>query len=173
MPRTPWVDRRFDFSLPADAFPVQLARLAAGPDLVDTVLVGVPHAAMGRRVDGAWSILDHVGHLADLDDLLVGRIADFRDGRPELRAADMSNRRTEEARHDRRPAEEVLDRFRETREGTIALLRTITPEEVELRARHPRLDVEVRPIDMVEFFAEHDAHHLDTIEELARRVRQG
>lgn len=173
MSRTPWVERRWSFSLPVDAFPVQLARLAAGPDLVDTVLVNVPPERLGERVDDAWSILDHVGHLADLDDLLVGRIADFRDGRPGLRAADMTNRGTEEARHDRRPPDVVLDRFRETREGTIALLRTLTPEEVELRARHPRLDVEVRPIDMVEFFADHDEHHLDTIEELARHLRAG
>jgi hypothetical protein len=47
-------------------------------------------------------------------------------------------------------------------------LEALTDEEVAATALHPRLRQQMRVIDMAYFVAEHDDHHLATINELSK-----
>ena len=108
-----------------------------------------------------------MGHLYDLDELHEGRLADYREGKDVLRAADMTNRKTYEAEHNRSSIEHLLSRFREARMRFVAQLETMDADAVARTALHPRLNKPMRVIDLVQFVAEHDDHHLASIRHLA------
>ncbi len=168
MPRL-WTDRHFTFNLPKELFPVVIERLRGTPARIEDKVRALPAAILTRRDGEAWSIQEHIGHLLDLDELHAGRLDDFLAGAAELRAADMSNRKTHEAAHNGRLIEDLLREFRRERESFVARLDAWDPALVSLTALHPRLQKPMRVIDMAFFTAEHDDHHLTRMTELARR----
>jgi hypothetical protein len=97
-----------------------------------------------------------------------GRLEDYERGLEVLRAADMSNRKTEEANHNFARLEDLLARFRSARESFVRRLEALTEEQVAASAIHPRLGKQMRVIDMALFVAEHDDHHLASIRELSK-----
>ena len=163
-----WTDRHFTFNLPEELFPVVIERLRGTPARIEDKVRNAPAAILIRREGEAWSIQEHIGHLLDLDELHAGRLDDFLAGAPELRAADMTNRKTHEAGHNGRPIEDLLRDFRRERERFVARLDAWDPGLIALTALHPRLRKPMRVIDMAFFTAEHDDHHLTRMTELAR-----
>ena len=116
MTRPPrWVGRTFAFDFPDDHFPALVDRLRAVPDTLAALTRPVPDDVRRTRVDGAWSIQEHAGHLLDLETLFDGRMDDFDAGRDTLRAADMTNRATEDAHHNDHALEDILARFETAR----------------------------------------------------------
>jgi uncharacterized damage-inducible protein DinB len=168
MNRTKWVERQFDFSLPVGVFPCVLERLRGTPARLEESARGLPTEALTERRGGKWSAQEHVGHLYDLDELHEGRLKDYARGLEVLRAADMSNRKTEEAGHNSARLEDLLARFRAARESFVRRLEALTEDEVAASALHPRLGKQMRVIDMALFVAEHDDHHLASISELSK-----
>lgn len=166
----PWVQRRFDFSLPVEMFPNVVERLRGTPARVEDKLRRLPPEIRTRRDGDKWSIQEHVGHLLDLDGLHDGRLDDFLAGLQVLRPADMTNRKTYEADHNATPVEVLLAAFRTARERFVARLDAWDESKIGLTARHPRLDQPMRVIDMAFFTAEHDDHHLTRMTELARKL---
>lgn len=163
-----WTERKFDFTLPEALFPVVVERLRGTPARLEDRVRGLSSDMLTRRAGDAWSIQEHIGHLLDLDDLHSGRLDDFLAGTEVLRAADMANRRTWEARHNERPVEELLADFRRERLRFVARLDDWDPDLVSLTALHPRLGKSMRVLDMAFFTAEHDDHHLTVITNLLR-----
>jgi hypothetical protein len=168
MNRTKWVEREFEFNLPVGVFPSVLERLRGTPARVEELTRALaPELLTGRR-GGKWSAQEHVGHLSDLDELHEGRLEDYERGLEVLRAADMLNRKTEEADHNSARLEDLLGRFRSARESFVRRLEALTEEEVAASATHPRLGKRMRVIDMALFVAEHDDHHLASIREMSK-----
>jgi uncharacterized damage-inducible protein DinB len=165
-----WTDRHFQFDLPESFFPVIVERLRGTPARIEDKVRGFSPAALTRRDGDAWSIQEHIGHLLDLDDLHSGRLDDFLDGLPVLRAADMTNRKTWEGDHNRHPIEELLADFRRERERFVARLDAWDESLVSLTSLHPRLKQPMRVLDMAFFIAEHDDHHLTRMTELERKI---
>ncbi len=165
MNRTKWFEREFDFSLPVGVFPCVLERLRGTPARLEELVRGLPAEILTERRDGKWSVQEHVGHLYDLDELHDGRLEDYARGLEVLRAADLSNRKTEEAGHNSERLEDLLARFRSARANFVRRLESLSEEEVAASAVHPRLGKRMRVIDMALFVAEHDDHHLATINE--------
>ncbi|MFL6258322.1 MAG: DinB family protein [Thermoanaerobaculia bacterium] len=163
-----WTDRRFTFDLPETLFPVVVERLRGTPARIEDKVRNLSPALLTRRDGGAWSIQEHIGHLLDLDDLHTGRLDDFLAGAEVLRAADMANRKTHEADHNRPPLADLLQDFRRERERFVARLDAWDEGLIGLTAIHPRLNQPMRVIDMAFFTAEHDDHHLARMTELAR-----
>src|SRR5215207_11295131 len=122
MNRTKWVERQFDFNLPAGVFPCVLERLRGTPARLEELVRGVPPELLTERRGGKWSAHEHVGHLYDLDELHEGRLEDYARGLEVLRAADMSNRKTEDAGHNDARLEEILAAFRAARLGFVRRL---------------------------------------------------
>lgn len=168
MNRTKWVERRFDFNLPAGVFPCVLERLRGTPARLEESARALPAEVLTGRRGGRWSAQEHVGHLYDLDELHEGRLEDYARGLEVLRAADMLNRKTEEANHNSARLEDLLALFRSARASFVRRLESLTEDEVGASAIHPRLGRQMRVIDMALFVAEHDDHHLASIRELSK-----
>jgi uncharacterized damage-inducible protein DinB len=168
--RINWVDRTFDFShIPLDLHPEMVERLRGLPGRAEDIVSGLPDERLTRRTDdGGWSIQEHLGHLIAVDDLLEARLNDYDAGVAVLTAADMSNRRTEEADYNRMPLADVLGALRERRGGLVRRLEALSPADFGRTAHHPRLDTTMRTVDAVYFFAEHDVYHLARVTELIR-----
>ncbi len=121
---------------------------------------------MSARKDGKWSVKEQVGHLVDLEDLHISRLKEMIARKTELTAADMSNRKTEESDHNSQPIDTLISAFISKRREFIDLLNSMDDETQLFNSTHPRLKIQMRPIDVAYFTAEHDDHHLASIREL-------
>ena len=155
-----WIDRTWEFVLPAGAFPAVLERLRGTPARVEELFAGVSEPALRGRVGGAWSAKQHIGHLDDLDELDERRLREFLARVPTLSAADMTNKRTHDANHNDTPTDALALRFRTNRLALVRRMEALGAEEISAVATHPRLRQPVRLIDWAVFVAEHDDHHL-------------
>ena len=166
MKRTKWVERQFEFNLPVGVFPCVVERLRGAPARLEELTRGLSREVLTAKSGAAWSIQEHAGHLIDLDELHEGRLEDYARRLEVLRAADPKNRQTEEAGHNDARLEDLLAGFRAARQRFVRRLEALTEEEVAVAALHPRLQKQMRVIDMAYFVAEHDDHHLASISEI-------
>lgn len=158
-----WLERDFAFDLPLSLFPNVLERLRGTAARLEDRLAGIPPGRLTARVEGAWSILEHVGHLAQVEELHVGRLDDFLAGAARLRPAAHDPARVATARFNDRAARELLADFRAARGRYVGRLEALGPADVGRAAFHPRLRRDVNVLDMMVFAAEHDDHHLARI----------
>ncbi len=167
--RMRWVEREFEFNLPVGVFPCVVERLRGTPARLEELTRGLTRETLtAKGLAGAWSIQEQVGHLVDLDELHEARLEDYALHHSTLRAADMTNRKTEEARHNDARLEDLLAAFRAARLGFVRRLEAMTEAEVAASALHPRLRKQMRVIDLAYFVAEHDDHHLASVTEILR-----
>lgn len=166
MIQMPWTERTFKFDFPIGVFPGIVERLRGTPARIAQLIEDVPHNMLIRRVHGKWSVNEHIGHLVDLDELDHTRLDEFLARAATLSAADMSNRRTDEAGYNDVAAATVLEYLRARRTELVERLEALTDEQIARSALHPRLDVSMRVVDWAYFVAEHDDHHLARIREL-------
>ena len=165
-----WTDRTFRFDMPESLFPAVVERLRGTPARIEDKVRTLPATLLTQRDGDAWSIQEHIGHLLDLDELHAGRLDDFLAGAEVLRAADITNQKTSEARYNDRPLDDLLAAFRRERNRFVARLDAWDPDLLAITARHPRLQQPMRVIDMALFTAEHDDHHLARMTEIARKL---
>lgn len=166
--RIKWIDRRFDFTFPAGLYPEMIERLRGTPARLEDRIGSLPAEVLRRRDGDRWSIQENAGHLLDLESLVMERLDQYLAGATELHAADMSNRKTYQADHNRVPVASILSNFREQRMKVVARLDDLDAEVFARSAFHPRLAVQMRLVDMVFFQAEHDDFHLTRISKLVR-----
>jgi uncharacterized damage-inducible protein DinB len=155
-----WVNRKFQFDLPVEMFPMVVERLRGAPVRLEEKLRGVPSDVLKRRVGDAWSIQEQVGHLMDVEMLWLGRLDDFAAGLARLRPADITNTVTSQADHNAASLSDLLAEFRKRRSELVRRLDEIGVAGAGRTAHHPRLDQPMRVIDSALFAAEHDDHHL-------------
>jgi len=167
--RQRWFDRKFELGLPARAFPTILERLRSTPARLEHAVAGVTADLARVRRDGAWSIQENVGHLADLESLWERRLDDFDAGAAVLHPADLENRKTHDADHNTRDLADLLREFRTARTRIVARLERLSDTDLERVALHPRLQQPMSVVDLGFFVAEHDDHHLGTIRGLIHR----
>ena len=164
----PWFERRFTFDLPVTAAPGLVERLRGTPVRLRERVAGLPAARLVAKRGDQWSIQENVGHLWDLEPLWMTRVEEIAAGKAVLQAADLQNRRTHDANHNAHPVAELLNGFEAARAAMVSRLEAVS-DAVWLRsAKHPRLDMQMRLLDLAYFVAEHDDHHLATITELRR-----
>ena len=166
--RQKWFDRRFQLDLPNSLFPNVVERVRGTPVRLEERVRGVPTSLLTRRLGNAWSIQENAGHLMDLEPLWIQRAEELAAGKDVLAAADLTNRKTDEANHNARPLEEILRGFRELRGRFVNWLEAADENLLARSALHPRLKTPMRLIDLTFFVAEHDDHHLARITELLR-----
>ena len=161
-----WFDRKFELGLGATAAPEIVDRLRRTPERLAEAVRGLPPEALTRKSEGKWSIQENAGHLSDLESLWDLRLDDYDAGARELHAADLENRKTHEAAHNDRAISEILADFSAARSRIVDRLARMTPADFARTALHPRLQQPMSVTDLCFFVAEHDDHHLLTIEEL-------
>ena len=158
--------KTFEFDFPAGDYLRLLEGLAEAPGKLEHLLEDLPPDVLVRKLDDGWSIQENAGHLADVEEVFTGRLDDYDGGLKTLRAADMSNKKTERARYNEMAVDDIISRFRKVRREYLTRLMTKPPEYFDTVSLHPRLEKPMRVVDQLQFQAEHDAHHLATIEAL-------
>ena len=149
-------------------YPLIVERLRGTPARLEDRLRGLGRRLATRRDGEKWSIQENAGHLLDLEPLWTNRLTDFLAGAERLQTADLSNRKTHEARHNDVPVEGILSAFRSARTAFVGRLEELDPSAATRTALHPRLNTPMRLLDHIFFVAEHDDHHLARITSLLR-----
>lgn len=158
-PITPWVERTFNFNFPSGLFPVIFSRLEGSIFRLFRILANADDQKCSHS-DYGWSVKQHLGHLTDLEELWWRRLDDFLQNKNVLTAADMSNKKTEEAGHNEKSLETLLADFTRERQKMLETIYGYDEEMLLRTALHPRLNVPMRLIDLLYFVAEHDDHHI-------------
>jgi uncharacterized damage-inducible protein DinB len=163
-----WFQRTFDFTFPIEQHPNLCVRLRGTPARVEEIARGAAREVLVRKPceHEKWSAQEHAGHLLDLESLWMARVEDYLTGAPQLTAADLSNRKTHEAQHNRRAVVEILADFRSARSRLVGRVEKIDPSDLARTLLHPRMQTPMRLVDHLYFVAEHDDHHLAHIWEL-------
>jgi len=164
--QTPWIERKFEFNFPVGLFPVIIERLRGTLLQLEATVKNIPDEKLSIKKDGKWSVKEVIGHLYDLEELWNGRINDFLEHKQTLRAADMSNTKTNAADHNSKPVDELLKQFKDARNNLINRVSDFDETTATLIALHPRLQTPMRLIDSLFFVAEHDDHELTKIRKL-------
>lgn len=171
MDRMAWTSRVFSFELPETWMTNELERLYGTPARLKHLVENITDEEAGQCLNAAWSIKQHIGHLHDLEELHTGRIEDLQNRKEVLRAADMSNQRTEDAEHNKLTIDRLIEDFEASRMILIDRILELDDESHLFSSLHPRLKVQMRAIDVVSFTADHDDHHLATIREIINEIK--
>lgn len=163
-----WVERKFQFELPAWMFPNTVERVRGGPARVEETVSGLSEKVLTSRIAERWSIQEQIGHLFDLESLWARRLDELVEGASHLTAWEETNRATYQADHNKNDLSVLLKQFRAARSAFVERLDELDDSLIERVALHPRLQTPMRTIDLVYFVAEHDDHHLADISRLKR-----
>jgi uncharacterized damage-inducible protein DinB len=161
-----WFERKFEFTFPVEQYPNLCIRLRGTAARLEEVLHDAPRGRLTRKLGNKWSAQEHAGHLLDLESLWMARVEDFLQGGDTLTAADLRNRKTDEANHNERSLAAILSEFRSARLRLVNRVGEFQPELFSRSMLHPRLQQPMRLVDHLYFVAEHDDHHLARIWEL-------
>jgi uncharacterized damage-inducible protein DinB len=159
MQQLKWIERQFNFGYTPEYLPLFIEKLRSTAPRLEELTNDLSDQEASRMPDGKWSVKQHIGHLTDLEELHDGRLFDFLERKNPLRTADMGNKKTEDADHNKRTTVELIIEFRASRESFIEHVISFSDEQLLTRALHPRLGVEINVIDLLHFVAEHDLFH--------------
>jgi uncharacterized damage-inducible protein DinB len=172
MEQVKWFDRKFDFDFKENIFPLIQSRLKETPEQLFRIVKPIPIQFLSVRVDDKWSIKENIGHLTDLEPLWQRRLEDIISGAEEMHPADLSNSKTDQANHNRRTADDLLNEFAAVRNQTLAMIENTGEEIIFKSSLHPRLKTPMRTMDLFLFVAEHDDHHLNRISSIEEQLRK-
>ena len=159
MQQLKWIERKFNFGYGPEYLPLFIERLRSTAARIEELTKSVSDNKASHMPGGKWSVKQHIGHLKDLEELHDGRLHDFLEKKNPLRAADMGNKKTEDADHNKRSTTELITEFKASRESFIKHVLTFSDEQLQTRSLHPRLGAEINVIDLLHFIAEHDLFH--------------
>ena len=143
-----------------------LAVQAATAKKLARLLKGVPTGKLRKRpATGKWSVSEIVAHLADAE--IVGgfrmRLILGAPGTP-IAAFDQDSWVTS-GHYDKRDPRKSIEQFRVLREGNIAMLKSLKPEQWKHYGMHSERGQETIE-HIVRMFAGHDINHLRQIESI-------
>jgi hypothetical protein len=170
MAKWPWIERKFNFDYPAMKWPDLLERVRGTPARLEEMVRGLAPETRTYHDGKGWSIQENIGHLLDLEWLVLARIEEILAGASVLTPADMTNRKTHEADHNEMPIDELLQAFRSSRAKTVAKFEQLDESDWGKVAFHERLQTPMRIVDIACMTGEHDDYHLARIGELIRFV---
>ena len=166
MQQIKWFERRFDFSFKQNIFPAIIERLNGTSIRLKIKIEQTPSELLEIKPDQKWSIKENIGHLIDLEPMWQARLDDIMDNKEYLRSADLENKKTDFAQHNKADINDLLSQFQELRKFTLGKLTELKEQDVYKTALHPRLEKPMRTMDLFLFVAEHDDHHLARITEI-------
>jgi hypothetical protein len=159
--RLEWFERKFTFGLPIGMLPFYLERLEGTINRIESKVKGVSDDVLSQKLDGKWSVKQNIGHLAEVDEIAIKRIGEMVQG-----ISPMSPAVFEPSDYSQQPVDDVIGFFRKTRLANVKRYSELDADELQLSSLHPRLKVQMTPVDLAWFDAEHDDHHLVRISEI-------
>ena len=173
MQQIKWFERKFDFSFEQNIFPSIIERLDGTLIRLKSKIRQIPPKLLEIKPDGKWSIKENIGHLVDLEPLWQERLDNILEGKKYLKSADLENKKTDIAQHNRANINDLLSEFEGLRETTLKNLINLNEQDIYKTALHPRLEQPMRVMDLFLFVAEHDDHHLARITEIKTTHNNG
>jgi uncharacterized damage-inducible protein DinB len=164
--RPRWAQRTFRFGHPLWMLTDFIERLRGTRDRLAALLHDVPDDQLHAPIPGSWSVAQHAGHLADVEELWLQRIDDLQQGRTVFTPARGDHFTALANRHIGRSASDILAEFARRCGTYVAALATADPALQQRSAFHERLQCDMRLVDGAQFVAEHDDHHLLRIRQL-------
>jgi hypothetical protein len=162
MKRTEWFERRFTFGLPKGMLPFYLERLQGSIVRLEEKVRGISEEVLSYKLDGKWSLKQNIGHLAEVDEIALRRIDEMKAGISPMSPAVFEPR----ADYNAQEVSEVLKYFKISRMKNLGVYSNISENELSKSSLHPRLKMEMTPVDLAWFDAEHDDHHIVRINEI-------
>jgi len=157
----PWFERNLNFGYAPKMLPFFLERLHGTVIRLEEKTRGIDDKILSKKLEGKWSIKENIGHLAEVDEIGNKRIGEMISG-----ASILSPAVFEPKDYNPWSIEKVLDFFRKTRLANLKKYKTLSEEQLKKSSLHPRLKVQMTPVDLAWFDAEHDDHHLVKINEI-------
>ncbi len=161
MKKLQWFERKFTFGKQKEMLPFYLERLEGTIARIESKVRGVSEEILSTRLNNKWSIKENIGHLAEVDEVALRRIDEILTGVTILSPAVF-----EPKAYFAWPIYEVVDYFKEARNNNLLRYSSLTPDELERSSLHPRLNLLMTPVDLAWFDAEHDDHHLVSMNEI-------
>ena len=161
MKSLPWFERNLKFGLPAVMLPYYLERLGGAFVRMEKKVKGVSEDILSTRLDNKWSVKQNIGHLAEVDRIANKRLDEMISG-----AAVLSPAVFEPQDYNPWPIEKVLNFFYITRVENIKKYTSLSEADLKKSSLHPRLKMQMTPVDLAWFDAEHDDHHLVRMSEI-------
>jgi uncharacterized damage-inducible protein DinB len=166
MRRTNWFERVFPAITDNGLLPGIIERLEGTSARLVEKTKDLPDDFNPQSADGKWSLKKEIGHLPDIESLWFERLQQIIADNPDMKVADLANRKTHEAPHDSKTFGELIAEFKPQREKFVAGLRILKDEDLEKTSLHPRLKTPMKVVDLAFFVAEHDDHHLAQVTSL-------
>ncbi len=165
MKQLPWFERNLKFGLPVVMLPYYLERLGGTFVRMQEKVKDLPDSILSTRLDNKWSVKQNIGHLAEVDQINNRRIDEMIAGKDMLSPAVF-----EPQDYNPWPVEKVLDFFLKTRSENIRKYKSLSESDLKKSSLHPRLKLQMTPVDLAWFDAEHDDHHLVRMNEIIQSL---
>jgi uncharacterized damage-inducible protein DinB len=165
---TNWFDRIFPAIDDNGLLPGIIERLEGTPARLTEKVKKIPESFNPVLPGDRWSVKKEIGHLADLEPLWYERLLQILENNPDMKVADLANRKTHEAPHDEKTFETLIAEFRKERKKLVDLLSSLHENDLDKTSRHPRLGTPMKMIDLAFFVAEHDDHHMARMTQVMR-----
>lgn len=162
MKKIEWFERQFSFGVPAGMLPFYLERLQGTLARLAKKVEGVSDERLSHKLDGKWSIKQNIGHLAEVDEIANKRIDEMIKGITPMSPAVFEPKLDYNAK----PIQELLVLFEKNRSENLKKYSQLNDQWLTKSSLHPRLKVQMTPVDLAYFDAEHDDHHLVRINEI-------
>ena len=142
------------------------------PKQVAAAVLGLPDNVLRYKpAPEKWSILDVLGHLADIEIVYAYRLRQMlADKKPVIAPMDQDDW-AQNLRHTETPPAELIALYGLNRHANLRLLQRLKPGDLEKSALHPETSKNVTVADLVEKMATHGASHLAQIERLKREAK--
>ena len=163
----PWFERNLTFGFAAEMLPFFIERLHGTTVRIPAKIKDIDDAVLSEKLDGKWSIKQHIGHLAEVDEIANKRIDEMVHG-----ISPMSPAVFEPQDYNPWPIDKVVEFFITTRLKNIEKYKTLSRADLQKSSLHPRLLKQMTPVDLAWFDAEHDDHHLVKISELIHSLKK-
>jgi hypothetical protein len=167
MQEVPWFERELIFGKPVEMLPYFLERLSGTILRLEAKVKGIEDHILSEKFNGKWSIKQNIGHLAEVDQIANKRIDEMVNG-----VAVISPAVFEPQDYNPWPIEKVISFFSETRKSNLKKYASLSSDQLLKSSLHPRLKVQMTPVDLAWFDAEHDDHHLVKINNILNNFRQ-
>lgn len=164
MDTIPWFERNLKFGYAIEMLPYLLERLGGTFVRLETKVKGVPNDILSQQINSKWSVKQNIGHLAEVDEINFRRIDEMLAGVAQLSPAVFEPKKD----YNRQDLKDVLYYFQKTRLKNFKRYSELTVIELTKSSLHPRLKEQMTPVDLAWFDAEHDDHHLVTINNILK-----
>jgi hypothetical protein len=162
MEKLEWFQRTFTFGLQEGMLPFCIERLEGTLPRIQKKVQNVADEVLSNKFNGKWSVKENIAHLAEVDEIALRRIDEMIQGISPMSPAVIQPGRN----YNVWPIKEVIEFFSSARDRNLQKYKILTSAQLRNASLHPRLKVQMTPVDLAWFDAEHDDHHLVRIGEI-------